>query len=79
MVTAVAFVMWYSAVGRLGVDTAGLFAGLIPVSALVSSALIGHDQMTVAKTIGVLMVGGGVVLGVSAGRRRSGEKAPLTR
>src|SRR5918996_2258688 len=33
VVTAAAFVIWYSAVDRLGVDTAGLFAGLIPVSA----------------------------------------------
>lgn len=69
MVTAVAFVMWYSAMSRLGADTAGLFAGLIPVSALASSVLIGHDQVTITKAIGVLLVGGGVVFGVNSVRR----------
>jgi drug/metabolite transporter (DMT)-like permease len=40
-VTAIAFVAWYSGVQRLGVDRAGLFAGLIPVSTLFCAAAIG--------------------------------------
>jgi drug/metabolite transporter (DMT)-like permease len=32
IVTALAFVLWYSSVGRLGVERAGLFAGIVPVS-----------------------------------------------
>lgn len=69
VVTAAAFVMWYWAVDRLGADTAGLFAGLIPVSALATSALIGTDQMTSIKLVGVLIVGAGVVIGLATGRR----------
>jgi drug/metabolite transporter (DMT)-like permease len=69
VVTAAAFVIWYSAVDRLGADTAGLFAGLIPVSALATSALIGTDQMTPIKLVGALIVGAGVVIGLGTRRR----------
>jgi drug/metabolite transporter (DMT)-like permease len=69
VVTAAAFVMWYSAVDRLGADTAGLFAGLIPVSALATSVLIGTDQMTSIKLFGALIVGAGVVIGLGTRRR----------
>jgi len=67
-VTAIAFVCWYTAVDRLGADTAGLFAGLIPVTTLLTSALIGTDNVTPAKMIGVLVVGLGVYLGMRASR-----------
>ena len=34
VVTALAFVLWYEALDRLGSARAGLLAGLVPVSAL---------------------------------------------
>lgn len=67
-VTAVAFVSWYTAVDRLGADTAGLFAGLIPITTLLTSALIGTDTVTPGKMIGVLVVGIGVYFGMRASR-----------
>jgi drug/metabolite transporter (DMT)-like permease len=69
VVTAVAFVLWYTAVDSLGADTAGLFAGLVPVSALVTSALIGTDELVVMKGIGAGLVGLGVVIGIRVRRR----------
>ena len=68
VVTAFGFVLWYIAVDRLGADRAGLFAGLVPVSALATSALIGADQLTVMKFVGVCIVGAGVVIGIGAPR-----------
>ena len=67
LVTAVAFVLWYSAVDRLGAETAGLFAGFIPVSALLTSAMLGTDSVTPVKIAGVLIVGLGVAFGMRTG------------
>jgi drug/metabolite transporter (DMT)-like permease len=65
-VTAVAFVAWYSGVQRLGVERAGLFAGLIPVSTLICAAAIGTGSLGLVEALGVLVVGAGVSFGVSA-------------
>jgi drug/metabolite transporter (DMT)-like permease len=65
-VTAIAFVAWYSGVQRLGVERAGLFAGLIPVSTLFCAAAIGTGSLGLVEALGVLVVGAGVSLGVSA-------------
>jgi drug/metabolite transporter (DMT)-like permease len=56
-VTAIAFVAWYSGVERLGVERAGLFAGLIPVSTLFCAAAIGTGSLGIVETIGVFIVG----------------------
>ena len=40
-VTAVAFVLWYSSVGRLGAGRAGLLAGVAPVAAAAAGVLLG--------------------------------------
>jgi drug/metabolite transporter (DMT)-like permease len=65
-VTAIAFVAWYSSVGRLGVERAGLFAGLIPVSTLLCAAVIGTGSLGLVEALGALVVGAGVSYGVSA-------------
>jgi drug/metabolite transporter (DMT)-like permease len=65
-VTAIAFVAWYSGVERLGVERAGLFAGLIPVSTLFCAAAIGTGSLGLVEALGVLVVGAGVSFGVSA-------------
>jgi drug/metabolite transporter (DMT)-like permease len=65
VVTAIAFVAWYSGVARLGVDRAGLFAGLIPVSTLFCAAAIGTGSLGLLEALGVLVVGAGVSFGVS--------------
>lgn len=68
LVTAAGFVLWYSAVHRLGAERAGLFAGLIPVAALASAAAIGASELTPLRLLGTLVVGTGVTVGVASRR-----------
>ena len=41
VVTVVAFLLWYTALPKLGPGRAGLFAGLIPVGAIVTGLVLG--------------------------------------
>jgi drug/metabolite transporter (DMT)-like permease len=71
IVTAAAFVAWYSAIDRVGAARAGLFAGLVPIAALATSAAIGLTLITPLRLAGALVVCGGVILGVSRPARKS--------
>jgi drug/metabolite transporter (DMT)-like permease len=71
IVTAAAFVAWYSAIDRVGAARAGLFAGLVPIAALATSAAIGLTLVTPLRLAGALVVCGGVILGVSVPARVS--------
>jgi hypothetical protein len=64
VVTALAFVFWYPGVERLGVERAGLFAGIVPVSALLSAAATGESSFT----LGRMAVAAGVSVGVTRDR-----------
>jgi drug/metabolite transporter (DMT)-like permease len=70
VVTAGAFIVWYEALGRIGADRAGLFAGLIPVSAVVTTMALGLRVPDMAELAGALLVG----LGVLVGLRRSADR-----
>ncbi|MDL4815756.1 DMT family transporter [Actinomadura opuntiae] len=76
VVTVVAFLLWYGALGRLGADRAGLFAGMIPVSAVVTTVVLGLGRPGPADIAGAVLVAAGVVLGL---RRRvvPCEAAPI--
>jgi len=62
--TAVAFVLWYTAVQRIGASTAGLFAGLIPVSAAITGLISGLTTITPEVLGGTLIVGIGISIGL---------------
>jgi drug/metabolite transporter (DMT)-like permease len=64
VVTAAAFVLWYSSLMRIPVEKAGLFAGLIPISALISSAAVDAAHIDFLQVAGVVITGVGVVVGV---------------
>jgi drug/metabolite transporter (DMT)-like permease len=64
IVTTVAFFLWYDALGRLGADRAGLFAGVVPISAVLTTVALGLGQPTTADLAGAAIVAGGVVLGM---------------
>jgi drug/metabolite transporter (DMT)-like permease len=66
-VTAVAFVLWYSAVGRLGAATAGLLTGVAPVSAAVCGVALGGPVPGPWVWAGIAVVGAGLAVGL--GRR----------
>lgn len=63
VVTALAFVLWYSAVGRLGAGRAGLFTGVVPVSAAVGGVLLGGAVPALAVWVGTAVVALGLMVG----------------
>jgi len=65
-ITVVLFLVWYDALGRLGADRAGLFAGLIPISAVVTTVVLGLAVPGPADVAGAVLVGAGVVIGMRA-------------
>ena len=72
VVTAVAFLLWYTGVARVGAARAGLFAGLMPVAALVAALALGVEVPTAHGVAGALVVASGLALGLSS-RRRPGD------
>jgi drug/metabolite transporter (DMT)-like permease len=70
-VTTAGFLAWYSAVAILGVERAGLFSGVLPVSALACSAAIGVGEVTPARLAAVAVVAAGITIGVRAATPRA--------
>jgi drug/metabolite transporter (DMT)-like permease len=64
LVTAVAFVLWYSAVSTLGAGRAGLLTGIAPVSAAVTGVLLGAGAPTALLWMGLGTVVSGLALGL---------------
>lgn len=69
VVTAVAFLLWYSGLAAIGPARAGLLAGLLPVAALATSVALGFEALDARSLVGTLVVGAGLVLGLAASRR----------
>jgi hypothetical protein len=65
--TAGAFVVWYTGIANLGVERAGLFAGLVPVASLAAAALLDGALPGPGPVIGVVLVGAGIALGLASG------------
>ena len=76
VVSAGAFLLWYDALPRLGADRAGLFAGLIPVGAIVTTVLLGLGTPTASELGGTALVIAGLLLGLSPGRPRTPATRP---
>ncbi|UBU12335.1 DMT family transporter [Nonomuraea gerenzanensis] len=75
VVTVVAFFLWYNSLPKLGPGRAGLFAGLIPVAAIVTGAVLGVAMPTAYDLLGAGLVVAGILIGLSA--ERSGAKAAV--
>jgi drug/metabolite transporter (DMT)-like permease len=76
VVSAGAFLLWYDALPRLGADRAGLFAGLVPVGAIVTAVLLGLGAPTATELGGVALVIAGLLVGLTSGRPRTPAIAP---
>jgi drug/metabolite transporter (DMT)-like permease len=63
-VTAVAFVLWYGAVQRLGADRAGLLTGIAPVAAAAGGVALGLPMPGPAVWLGIAGVVAGLVVGL---------------
>jgi drug/metabolite transporter (DMT)-like permease len=70
VVSAAAFLLWYDALPRLGADRAGLFAGLVPVGAIVTTVLLGLGTPTATELGGAALVIAGLAVGLTASRPR---------
>jgi drug/metabolite transporter (DMT)-like permease len=66
-VTAVAFVLWYTCVSRLGTARAGLLTGIAPIAAVVAGVAMGGPVPRPPVWAGVLTVAAGLALGLGAG------------
>lgn len=85
VVTTVAFFLWYRSLPHLGPDRAGLFAGVVPVGALATAALLGVAVPSAADLAGAALVISGIALGLrspsprpparSAQRARTAQRA----
>ncbi|MFF0306731.1 DMT family transporter [Streptosporangium sp. NPDC004379] len=75
LVTTVAFLLWYGALPRLGPGTAGLFAGMMPVGAIVAGTVLGLGAPTLPDLAGAALVVAGIAIGLG-GPRRSPVTSP---
>jgi drug/metabolite transporter (DMT)-like permease len=71
-VTALAFVLWYACVGRIGAARAGLLTGVAPVGAALIGAALGAGVPSAGVWVGLVVVGTGLAIGL--GRSRGGVK-----
>jgi drug/metabolite transporter (DMT)-like permease len=63
-VTVVAFLLWYTAVGRIGPGRAGLFTGVVPVASAAGGVLLGGPVPGPVVWLGIAVVAVGVLLGM---------------
>jgi drug/metabolite transporter (DMT)-like permease len=64
LVTAAAFVLWYSAVSTLGAGRAGLLTGIAPVSAAWTGVLVGAGSPSALLWLGICTVVSGLAVGL---------------
>ena len=69
-VTAVAFVLWYTGVSRLGAGRAGLLTGVAPVAAAITGILLGGPVPRPQVWAGIAVVVAGQILGLRLASRR---------
>ncbi|GAA3577765.1 DMT family transporter [Nonomuraea rosea] len=76
VVTVVAFFLWYSSLPKLGPGRAGLFAGLIPVAAIVTGLVLGVATPSAYDLLGAGLVIAGILVGLTAERSPAPAVAP---
>ncbi|KDN86757.1 hypothetical protein KCH_14910 [Kitasatospora cheerisanensis KCTC 2395] len=71
VMTCVAFLLWYSALTRLTPEHAGLFGGLIPLTATLSGAVLTATAPTALQLLGAALVTVALLLGPPRPAERS--------
>lgn len=61
-VTAVAYICWFKGISQVSAGTAAAYTGCIPVTALVLSAAILKERITISQCAGMLLVVSGILL-----------------
>jgi drug/metabolite transporter (DMT)-like permease len=77
MVTAVAFILWYSTVAALGAGVAGVLTGVAPVAAALAGTVINGRAPGVSVWLGILVVVAGLATGLLAGNTAARAEDPL--
>ncbi len=72
-VTALAFVLWYTCVERLGAGRAGLLTGIAPISAALTGVALGGPVPRPLVWVGVATVAAGLALGLRPSRGTPAE------
>ncbi len=62
VVTAFAFLAWYTGVQQLGAARAGLFVALLPVVSALGAALLGTGRLSATQLLGTSLVAVGLVV-----------------
>jgi drug/metabolite transporter (DMT)-like permease len=68
-VTAMAFVLWYTCVSRLGAARAGLLTGIAPIAAAATGVALGGPRPSLPVWVGVAVVATGLALGLAERER----------
>ncbi|MEU8245333.1 DMT family transporter [Nonomuraea sp. NPDC048916] len=68
VVTVLAFFLWYTSLPKLGPGRAGLFAGLIPVGAIITGLVLGIATPSGYDLLGAGLVIAGIVVGLTDSR-----------
>ena len=76
VVSAGAFVLWYTALPRLGADRAGLLAGVVPIGAIATTVALGLGHPTAADLAGAALVTAGLLLGLTPRGRPTPPPGP---
>ncbi|MFD6045100.1 DMT family transporter [Streptomyces koyangensis] len=76
--TAVAYVLWFTALDVIGAERAVLFSGLVPLSAVATTAVLGTGAPGAGHVVGAVAVVAGLVVGTVERRpaRLRGRAAP---
>jgi drug/metabolite transporter (DMT)-like permease len=69
MMTAVAFVLWYTSVQRLGAGRAGLLTGIAPIAAAAGGVALGGPLPGPYVWAGIALVAGGLIAGLMPATR----------
>ena len=77
VVTACAYVLWFTAIGAIGPERSGLFTSLIPISAVGMTALLGTGHPTWAHLAGAIVVLVGLLAGLTTSKEPEFVVAPL--
>jgi drug/metabolite transporter (DMT)-like permease len=75
-VTALAFVLWYSCVARIGAARAGLLTGVAPISAALAGMALGGPAPRPLVWLGIATVAAGLAIGLTSGRNGGLNSGP---
>jgi len=76
VVTAAAFVLWFTAIGRLGADRAGLCAGIAAPASVLTATLLGAPMPSPIVWAGMALVAAGLAVGFVRGPRAERPALP---